>query len=321
MFLKEGSTYMRKMTYVIVAVLVLLIVIGTVLGLYLSNRLRPSSSTLKVLATFYPLYDFAQNVGGNKTDVSILVPETVDVHDFEPTPSSVAEVAGADVLIYNGAGLEPWISQIVSASENTKLIQVDTSHGIQLLQVSPEFQRNNQTFDPHIWLDPVLAKQQVNNILQGLIRADSADSQYFTQNAEAYKVKLDTLNSEAVNATTNVATRYFVTFHEAFAYFAKRYDLTQIPIAGPFQEEPTPSDIQNVIDATRQYHLLYVGYESLENPAISQSISRDTNATLILMNPIEGLTAQQKAAGKDYISLMQEDIANIGLALSHIGTS
>jgi zinc transport system substrate-binding protein len=300
---------------------VLLIVIGTVLGLYLSNRLRPSSSTLKVLATFYPLYDFAQNVGGNKTDVSILVPETVDVHDFEPTPSSVAEVAGADVLIYNGAGLEPWISQIVSASENTKLIQVDTSHGIQLLQVSPEFQRNNQTFDPHIWLDPVLAKQQVNNILQGLIRADSADSQYFTQNAEAYKVKLDTLNSEAVNATTNVATRYFVTFHEAFAYFAKRYDLTQIPIAGPFQEEPTPSDIQNVIDATRQYHLLYVGYESLENPAISQSISRDTNATLILMNPIEGLTAQQKAAGKDYISLMQEDIANIGLALSHIGTS
>ncbi|HVP41692.1 MAG TPA: zinc ABC transporter substrate-binding protein [Candidatus Krumholzibacteriaceae bacterium] len=312
---------MRKMTYVIVAVLVLLIVIGTVLGLYLSNRLRPSSSTLKVLATFYPLYDFAQNVGGNKTDVSILVPETVDVHDFEPTPSSVAEVAGADVLIYNGAGLEPWISQIVSASENTKLIQVDTSHGIQLLQVSPEFQRNNQTFDPHIWLDPVLAKQQVNNILQGLIRADSADSQYFTQNAEAYKVKLDTLNSEAVNATTNVATRYFVTFHEAFAYFAKRYDLTQIPIAGPFQEEPTPSDIQNVIDATRQYHLLYVGYESLENPAISQSISRDTNATLILMNPIEGLTAQQKAAGKDYISLMQEDIANIGLALSHIGTS
>jgi zinc transport system substrate-binding protein len=266
------------------------------------------------------LYDFAQNVGGNKTDVSILVPETVDVHDFEPTPSSVAEVAGADVLIYNGAGLEPWISQIVSASENTKLIQVDTSHGIQLLQVSPEFQRNNQTFDPHIWLNPLLAKQQVNNILQGLIKVDPADAQYFTQNAQAYDAKLDNLNALAVNATTNTATKYFVTFHEAFAYFAKQYNLTQLAISGPFEEEPTPTDIQNVVNAINQYHLKYVGYESLENPAISQSISSQTNATLIEMNPIEGLTTQEKAAGDDYITLMQRDINNIHLTLSNVGT-
>jgi zinc transport system substrate-binding protein len=313
---------MRKTTYAIIAVLVVLIVIGTFVGVYLSNSPAPStSSTLKVLATFYPLYDFAQNVGGDKVNVSILVPETVDVHDFEPTPSSIQEVVSADVLIFNGAGLEPWIQQIVSASGNTKLIQVDTSQGIQLLPVSAEFQRNSRTVDPHIWLDPVLAKQQVNNILQGLIQADPADSQYFTQNAQAYEAKLDTLNSEAINATSNVATSHFVTFHEAFAYFAKQYNLTQIPISGPFEEEPTPSDIQNVINAIHQYHLLYVGYESLENPATSQSISSQTNATLIEMNPIEGLTAQEKAAGKNYISLMQEDIANIGLALSHVGTS
>jgi len=322
-FLRENVFMQKsKSTYAIIVVLVVLIVIGSFVGLYLSNRPAPStSSTLKVLATFYPLYDFAQNVAGNKANVSILVPETVDVHDFEPTPSSIAEVASANVLIYNGAGLEPWIQQIVSASGNTKLIQVDTSQGIQLRPVPAEFQKNNQTIDPHIWLDPVLAKQQVNNILQGLIKADPADSQYFTQNAQTYEAKLDTLNSEAINATTNVATRYFVTFHEAFAYFANQYNLTQIPISGPFEEEPTPGDIQNVINAIHQYHLLYVGYESLENPAISQSISSQTNATLILMDPIEGLTAQQKAAGENYISLMQEDIANIHLALNHVGTS
>jgi zinc transport system substrate-binding protein len=313
---------MRKTTYAIIAVLVACIVIGTFVGAYLSSRPPPeASSTLKVLATFYPLYDFAQNVGGDKINVSILVPETVDVHDFEPTPSSIVEVASADVLIYNGAGLEPWIQEIVSASGNTNLIQVEASQGIQLLPVSSEFQRNNETVDPHVWLDPLLAKQQVNNILQGLIQADPADSQCFTQNAQAYEAKLDILNDEAINATTNVATSYFVTFHEAFGYFANRYNLTQIPILGPFEEEPTPSDIQNVINAINQYHLLYVGYESLENPAISQSISSQTNATLIQMNPIEGLTAQEKAAGENYISLMQKDIENIGLALSHVGTS
>jgi zinc transport system substrate-binding protein len=297
------------------------VIVGAIAAVYLSNN--PSTTptpTLKVLATFYPLYDFAQNVGGSKIEASILVPETVDVHDFEPTPSSIQLVATADVLIYNGAGLEPWIQEVVNSAGNTNLVLVDSSQGIQLLPVSPEFQRNNETADPHIWLNPVLAKQQVNNILQGLIQADPTDSRYFTQNAQTYQAKLDTLNSEAINATSNVATRYFVTFHEAFGYFAKQYSLTQIPIAGPFQEEPTPSDIQNVINAIHQYRLLYVGYESLENPAIPQSISSQTNATLIQMNPIEGLTSEEKAAGDNYITLMQRVIQNIGLALSVVGS-
>jgi zinc transport system substrate-binding protein len=308
-----------KRTLLYAAIIVGIVIAAAFIGLYLTSTPSPTSSGLKVIATFYPLYDFAQNVGGDKINASILVPETVDVHDFEPTPSSIQAVASADVLIYNGAGLEPWISEVVSASGNTKLVQVDTSQGIQLLPVSPQFQRNNQTVDPHIWLDPTLAKQQVINILQGLMKAAPADSQYFAQNAQAYEAKLDNLDSQIVHATTNVKTRYFVTFHEAFAYFAKQYDLIQIPIAGPFQEEPTPSDIQNVMNAIHQYHLLYVGYESLENPAISQSISSQTNATLIQMNPIEGLTAQEKAAGKTYLSLMQEDISNIELALDNIG--
>jgi zinc transport system substrate-binding protein len=318
--LKE-RVLMRKRTYAVIGFLVLIIVVGTVVGLYLSNNPVPLSSKLTVIASFYPLYDFAQNVGGDKVDVSILVPETVDVHDFEPTPSSIAAVASAKVIIYNGAGLEPWIQEVISASGNTNIIKVDASQGIQLLPVSPQFQKGSETVDPHIWLSPVLAKQQVNNILQGLIQADPIDSQYFTQNAQSYQAKLDNLNNQAINATTDIMTRYFVTFHEAFAYFANQYNLTQIPIAGPFQEEPTPSDIQNVINAINQYHLLYVGYESLENPAISQSIGSQTNATLIEMNPIEGLTADQKAAGDNYFTLMQQDIDNIHLALSTIGTS
>jgi zinc transport system substrate-binding protein len=313
---------MRKITYIAATVLIVVIALATVVGLYLTNRPgNSSSSRVQVLATFYPLLDFAQNVGGDKVNVSLLVPETVDVHEFEPTPSSIAAVASANVLVYNGAGLEPWIQDVVTAAGNPNLVQVDSSQNITLLPVPAEFQKNNQTIDPHIWLDPLNAKQQVYNILQGLIKADPADSQYFTQNANAYDAQLDNLNSLAINATTNTATKVFVTFHEAFAYFAKQYNVTQLSISGPFEEEPTPSDIQNVITAINQNHLKYVGYESLENPAISQSISSQTNATLIEMNPIEGLTTQEKAAGDNYISLMQQDITNIHLALSKIGTS
>jgi zinc transport system substrate-binding protein len=311
---------MRKT--ILIGSLIAIIIIATVAALYFTNNTQtPSNSKLKVVATFYPLYDFAQNIGGDKVSVSILVPETVDVHDFEPTPSSIFEVSSASVLIYNGAGLEPWIQQVINAAGNSKLIQVDTSQGIHLQPVPAEFQKNNETIDPHIWLDPINAKQQVNNILQGLIKADPADSQYFTQNAQAYDAQLDSLNSLAINATTNTPTKIFITFHEAFAYFANQYNVTQLPISGPFEEEPTPSDIQNVIVAINQYHLKYVGYESLENPAISQSISSQTNATLIQMNPIEGLTAQEKAAGDNYISLMKQDIVNIHMALITVGNS
>ncbi len=301
--------------------MVAVIIAATITGLYINNNTKTSSSsTLKVLATFYPLYDFAQNVGGDKVNVSLLVPETVDVHEFEPTPSSIESVATANVLIYNGAGLEPWIGNVVSAADNSKLIQVDSSQGIQLLPVPAAFQKGNQTVDPHVWLDPLDAKQEVNNILQGLIKADPADTQYFTQNANSYEAQLDNLNSLAINATTDTATKVFVTFHEAFAYFANQYNVTQLAISGPFEEEPTPSDIQNVITAVNQNHLKYVGYESLENPAISQSIGSQTNATLINMNPIEGLTTAQKGAGDNYISLMKQDITNIHLALTNVGS-
>jgi ABC-type Zn uptake system ZnuABC Zn-binding protein ZnuA len=123
---KQGYITKRSLVFAVVG-LTAVIVAGALVGLYLPNQ-APSSSGLKVLATFYPLYDFAQNVGGDKISASILVPETVDVHDFEPTPSDLQNIATADILIYNGADLEKtWLSSVVTASGNTKLVLVDTS--------------------------------------------------------------------------------------------------------------------------------------------------------------------------------------------------
>jgi zinc transport system substrate-binding protein len=292
-------------------------------GVYLYSRqvhvVEPAGGRIRVLATFYPVYDFAANVGGNRISLSLLVPETVDVHAFEPTPQSIQEVATANVLIFSGAGLEPWIPQVIAAAGNPGLVLVDSSQGISLLPVPSQFQRGNRTVDLHIWLDPLLAKQQVTNILNGLIKADPNDQEYFTSNAEKYIAKLDALNSEISDVAAHAKTRYFVTFHEAFAYFARRYNLTQISIAGPFEEEPTPGDISNVVATINGYRLCYVGYESLENPSISQSIASQTHATLILMDPIEGLSQSDQTAGKNYLTKMQDDLGSFKLALNSVG--
>ena len=127
------------------------------------------------------------------------------------------------------------------------------------------------------------------------------------------------IDSEARNVTADPATRFFVTFHEAFHYFAQEYNLTQIAVSGPFQEDPSASDIQGVVDAIHAHRLCYVGYESLENPDIPNSIATQTNATLIRMDPIEGLSAPDHALGKTYLIKMQEDLDTLALALNHVG--
>lgn len=182
------------------------------------NVTKPTAGPIQVLATFYPVYDFTRNIGGDRISLSLLVPETVDVHNFEPTPQSIQEVATANVLIFNGAGLEPWVPQIVAAANNPKLVVVDSSQGIPLLLVPPRFQKANRTVDSHIWLDPLLAKQQVMNILGGLIAADPSNRDYFTANAAQYAAKLDALDQQIANVTSHAKTRYFVTFHEAFVF-------------------------------------------------------------------------------------------------------
>ena len=305
------------------ALLIAIVVVVVLAGTYVAVTSKPvaPATGVKVLTTFYPVYDYTRNIGGDRVNVTLLVPMTLDVHAFEPTPSSVQAVATANVLIYNGAGLEPWIPSIVAAADNPNLVLVDSSANISLLLVPPAFQKENRTIDPHIWLNPILAKQQVANILRGLIQVDPGNAAYFTAKAQAYDANLDVLNQEFVNLTANPATRYFVTFHEAFAYFAKQYDVTQINVAGPFEEDPTPSEIQNVIDAIHAHRLCYVGYESLENPAIAQSIATQTNATLIRLDPIEGLSVTDQALGKTYLLKMQDDFTSFALALNHVGCS
>jgi zinc transport system substrate-binding protein len=305
--------------YAIIAIVAVALVASTAAVNHYYPIFQSSSSKIKVLATFYPVYDYARNVAGDRADVSLLVPMTVDVHDFEPTPSSIQAVSTANVLIYSGAGLEPWIPKIVAAANNPRLIQVDSSQGIDLIQVPVQFQKDNRAIDPHIWLDPVLARKQVDNIVQGLAKADPSDQSYFTANAKAYQVKLDYLNSEMVNATTTVATHEFVPFHVAFGYFAKEYSLNQKAVFGPFEDSPSAQDIQNIEAVINQDKLCYVGFESLENTTVPDQIAAATHARPILMDPIEGLSQHDQTVGKTYLIKLQDDINNILTALNHVG--
>jgi len=302
------------------------IVVGSYIGLNttsgstISATSQNSTSVLSVLTTFFPLRDWAAAVGGDKASVSLLVPVTIDVHEFEPSPAAIEAIANANMLILNGAGLEPWASEAIAAADNPHLVVVDCSKGINLINVPPQFQVENRTVDPHIWNDPVDAMTMVKNILAGYVQADPSDASYFAANANEYGNSLQVLNQEFADlATSQLATRDFVTFHTAWGYLALQYNLTQIPVFGPFEEEPTPVDIQNVVNVINQNKLCYVGYESLENPAIPQAIATQTHATLVPMDPNEGLSQQQQAVGETYLTMMQTLVLIMTLSLTHVG--
>src|ERR687886_1103215 len=155
-----------------------------------SSGTTPNASThkIKIVASFYPVYEFIKKVGGDKVDASVLVPIGAEPHDFDPTIQQIQAVESAAMLVYNGAGMESvWINKV-----NPKFA-IDTSKGIPLL-ASNDPEIHAQT-DPHIWLDPILAIQQVENIRDGLSKVDPNNAAYYNQNAQKFIGQLKSLDA------------------------------------------------------------------------------------------------------------------------------
>jgi zinc transport system substrate-binding protein len=181
----------------------------------------PSVSTtpdkVRVIASFYPIFEFVKKVGVDRVEVSSLIPVGIEPHDYEPTVQQVQNAETADMLVFNGAGFEgQWIKNI-----NTKFV-VDTSKGLNLTGSTDEHagdEHGRALLDPHIWLDPLLAQQQVEKIRDGLIKVDPANAAYYNENAKSFITELDNLDTSIRSELSNCEKKDFITFHRAFGYF------------------------------------------------------------------------------------------------------
>jgi zinc transport system substrate-binding protein len=268
-----------------------------------------SSGKINVVTSFYPLYEFSKRIGGEKADVSILVPAGAEPHDWEPGPQDIIRIESAQIFVYNGAGLEPYVDKIITKTESQKLIVVDSSEGIELI-------KEGGTPDPHIWLDPVLAKHQVEAIEKAFIKADPKNSDYYTANAQALKQDLDALDANVSKELAPAKKKVFITSHAAFGYFAKRYGLTQIAIAGLSPDiEPSPAKIAEIVGLAQENKVKYIFFETLVSPKLSETIANEAGAQTLVLNPIEGLSEAQIKQGENYFTIMQDNVKNLKLAL------
>jgi zinc transport system substrate-binding protein len=261
---------------------------------------------VKVVASFYPIYDFVRQIGGDRVQVSSLVPLGVEPHDFEPTIQQIQNAETADMLVYNGASLEgPWIKRI-----NAKFL-VDTSQGLKLLQSS---ETDIQTaVDPHIWLDPILAKYQVKKIRDGLIKVDSKNANYYSENADKFIAELDSLDAYIKSALSNCKKKDFIAFHNAFSYFANRYGLNQHSIQGLSPAgEILPQTLRQVIQLAHQLNIDTIYSEDLIDPRLANTIAAEIpNGKVIILSPIEGVNEENEKAGIGYIDKMKQNVENL----------
>ena len=268
----------------------------------------PVQSKPQVVATVYPLWEFSRQVAGARADAVALVPPGVEPHDWEPSPRDVSLAQRATVFVHSGTGLDAW-SQKLLADGTSQRVVVNVSHGLPLIQTEG-------VTDPHIWLDPVLARAQVRAIETGLAKADPPGREIYAANARAYAARLDGLDEAFRMGLQDCVRRDMVTAHAAFGYLARRYRLTELPLMGLSPEaEPNPADMAALVKRARELKVTHIFYEPLVSPRVAETLGREIGARILPLNPVEGLTGQDSESGQGYIESMMANLANLRTAL------
>lgn len=264
---------------------------------------------LAVIASFYPLAEFAERVGGARVRVSTLVPAGVEPHEYEPTPGEIVALKRAGVVIYNGAGFEPWLMRLLPEVPEGTVI-VNATAGLPLIESHDDQARSG--VDPHVWLDPVLAQRQVERIAQGLIHADPPGRPVYQENVKAVTRQLQELHERFSTVLARCRRKELLTSHAAFGYLAKRYGLRQISISGFTPEaEPTPARLRALIETARRHDVKAIYMETLVSPRVAEVVAREVGATARTLNPIEGLTPAERRAKKNYVTVMHENLTQL----------
>ncbi len=370
---------------------------------------------IKVLASFYPYYEFTRNVAGDAAMVSQYQPSGIEAHDWEPRAQEIQSLKDADVFVYNGLGMEPYVENILSSGEFDNLLFVKASENVELVkpgvihddthagefaeeieEAIEEFEHGHITesktveiigdilhehegdghdhgseviesiesvlheiedghvnaadgieeihhivlemegedhgmekdahdghghdhdfeFDPHIWLDPILVKQQVNNIKDGLIMADPQNKEHYEDNAKLYNEKLDALDMKIKSSLSTCNKDTFVPFHNAFTYLADRYDVKVMSLSGLAPDsEASAAEIAEFVDFVKDNDIKIIFAEELVDPRLAEVIADEAGAEVMLFSPIEALSLDEVGTNITYIDKMEKNLDALTVAL------
>ncbi|MBP4086024.1 metal ABC transporter substrate-binding protein [Enterococcus lactis] len=282
-----------------------------------TNKEADKKEDLTIVTTFYPIYDFTKQIVGDEGNVKLLIPAGTEPHDFEPSAKERAEISDADVFVYNSSDMEFFVDSLKDSVDSKQTLMIEAAKGIDRLESqeadeheeSEEGHDHAHEYDPHVWLDPVLAIKEVRTIAGELGEKYPDKKEIFTKNADAYIKKLEALDQKYSEELKNATNRTFVTQHAAFAYLANQYNLEQVAISGVSpDQEPTPSRLAELKEFVKKNNIKVIYFEENASSKVAETLSNETGVKLEVLNPLESLTNEQIKAGENYISVMEKNL-------------
>ena len=278
----------------------------------------------KVMTTFLPITLFTRAVAGDCADVTALIPPNTGPHDFQSKPGDLAALREARVLVKNGLGMEAFLEKLVSSSGNSQLVVIDSSRGIATID-SPEEPGHTEAehgkeqghghahgeVNPHIWLDPLRAVQQVENIRDGLVKADPSCAEGYRRNAEAFTTQLRALNTELAGQLKPFQGKTFVAFHDFAPYFAERFGLKAEFMVDVPEINPSPADLQRVSEIVERTQLRALLTEPQEGNRSFNALARDLGVKISVFDPMETASEQASRDPGTYLSVMRRNVADL----------
>ncbi|MEE8470013.1 MAG: zinc ABC transporter substrate-binding protein [Dehalococcoidia bacterium] len=246
-----------------------------------------------VIVTISPQAEFVERVGGEKVDVTVIIPPGANPHTYELTPSQMRDVAGAEIYAKVGSGVEfelSWMDRI--EAQNKAMLVVDCAEGVELTQLTGA-QRDeaedarHRTLDPHIWMSPPNAEIMVKNIYDGLVQVDPDNRAYYEENLDAYLQELSELDQDIRDGLSQVANRVFMVYHPRFGYFAEEYGLAMLAIEEG-GKEPTAAGIAHLVVEAQENDIKVVFASPQFNPQSARVIADEIGGRVVFVDTLAG---------------------------------
>lgn len=273
---------------------------------------------LPVVSSIYPVADMVRQIGGEHVDVTVVLPAGASPHTFEPKPSMLKKFSSAKIFFMVGAGLEFWAEKFIrlSGPNLTTVVLSENTPLIHTLAHLDEYEHRDGKTDktdnggraanPHIWLDPNVARSMVSSITVSLAAVDREHATTYQHRSEMYLDKLNRLDFHIRKTIESFTNKKYVSFHDSWAYFARRYGLEPVGvIAASPGRNPTPLQLGRIVEHIKTYRIQSVFAEPQLNSKVAEVIAKEAGVSVLILDPIGGANLPGR---NSYIDLMNYNL-------------
>lgn len=301
--MKDGLNIMK---YILILILAVICCACT------KSDIKSDNSKLKVTASIVPLADIAKSIGGDKVEVTFIIPPGANPHVFEPSPSQLANLSKSDVFIFVGLGLEFWKDKFVGSVSKSSLEMVEVSDGLDILEDPHEHgeacnhhEHSHSLGNPHVWLSPKRVIEFVPKIESAFCKIKPQNSSYYKENTLKLNAELEELDKECRQLSKNLKNKKFLSQHASWVYFAEDYGFEQSGAIEEFPgKEPSPAHMKKVIDLAKKTGTKVIITDKQLSPKAAEVVAEDGNLKVVVLDPMGN-------QDMSYIELMRHNIAKI----------